>query len=421
MIRWDDVDPGYAPLLKEGGATAVLLPRPDEPFSRACHQAGLEPVLPDQLQFLDLHEIDRAPPSPPTVLKAGMWPGISRGPNVEGWGEGVASASRQPWVDANGFWIGYLRALYPKRAPILGYLPDENAGLKPDRLVPFDSLELALIEAWVTGGNYVLAVEPRHKQALLNNDGKALAAWRQLGRTARWLREREALFRQPTLPIVTALVEPGEITAEFANLMYRNNVSPALAAVADPPAPDPSRLALVAVGIDPPGAKARSRILANTEAGCAVITDAPGEDAWWRTSGLKLVRSQEDRDFYSLGPGQIVAYKEPVSDPSEFALDVIDIVTHKRRAVRLWNAPAVVALATFCPRTGPVRGAALLHAVNYGSPIDTDVQARIQGVFTKATLLRPDADPLPLKPAKRGTTTEVMLPELRRLGVVVFS
>ena len=35
--------------------------------------------------------------------------------------------------------------------------------------------------------------------------------------------------------------------------------------------------------------------------------------------------------------------KRPIADPSEFALDVIDIITHKRRAVRTWNAPAVIA------------------------------------------------------------------------------
>ena len=104
-------------------------------------------------------------------------------------------------------------------------------------------------------------------------------------------------------------------------------------------------------------------------------------------------------------------------DPSEFALDVIDVISHKRRPVRLWNAPAVIALVTDSPR----RGERLLHVINYGSPINNDVQVRIQGHFTKATLMRPDAAPVALKPAKRGTTTEIFLEEMQRLGVVVFS
>ena len=63
-----------------------------------------------------------------------------------------------------------------------------------------------------------------------------------------------------------------------------------------------------------------------------------------------------------------------------------------------------------------------MHLVNYGSPIDMEVQARVQGHFTKATLLRPDGGiRCRSQPAKRGTMTEVQVPELSRLGVVVFS
>ena len=147
-----------------------------------------------------------------------------------------------------------------------------------------------------------------------------------------------------------------------------------------------------------------------------IVATAPAQQ-WWRGAGLKQTRTEKDRDYFGLGSGQIVAYHRPIADPSEFALDVIDIITHKKRAVRLWNAPAVIALATASPRPGE----RLVHLINYGSPIDMDVQARVQGHFTKATLLRPEADPISLQAAKRGTMTEVQVPELRRLGVVVFS
>ena len=150
--------------------------------------------------------------------------------------------------------------------------------------------------------------------------------------------------------------------------------------------------------------------MAHADAAGGIVIVASGQP-WWRVAGLKQVRSEKDREYYALGKGQVVAYRRPIADPSEFALDVIDIITHKRRAVRIWNAPAVIALAT---------GGRLLHLINYGSPIDMDVQARIQGHFTKATLMRPDAAPVSLAPAKRGTMTEVQVPALKRLGVVVF-
>jgi len=66
-------------------------------------------------------------------------------------------------------------------------------------------------------------------------------------------------------------------------------------------------------------------------------------------------------------------------------------------------------------------GKAVMRLVNYGSPVDMDFPARIQGVYTKAVLLRPEAAPLELKAARRGNTTEIRVPDLRRAGLIVFS
>jgi len=147
--------------------------------------------------------------------------------------------------------------------------------------------------------------------------------------------------------------------------------------------------------------------------------DAPGETAWWRDPQLNLVRSQEDREFFSLGRGQVVAYRAPISDPSEFAFDVIDIVTQQRRATRVWNAATVIARATSSPR-GANQGQALLHLINYGSRLDSEVLAAVQGSYTHASLLRPEAGSVSLSTARRGTNTEVTVPELGRVGVVVL-
>jgi hypothetical protein len=344
---------------------------------------------------------------------------VSRGPRIDE-DEFTAGASALPWVDANGYLYGILRALYPDRPALLGYLPDEKAGVKPETLVPYNSLELALVEAWVNGGNYLLSLEPRYQARLLLGEAKALAAWRRLGRTARWLVKHRNLFGQPTFPAITVLVEPNDGLAEITNLLYRQNASPALAPAANPPAPDPARLlVLVAVGIQAPSAEILRRILSHAEAGTSVIVDATGDNAWWRDGQLKLTKRQEDREIYSLGRGQVVAYREAISDPYNFAFDVIDIVTQKRRAARLWNAPTGTALATFSP-PGANRGRALLHLINYGSKLDGEVLVAVQGSYSRATLLRPEGPSRSLPTARRGTTTEVTLPELERVGIVVL-
>ncbi|HUQ91939.1 MAG TPA: hypothetical protein VM120_09670 [Bryobacteraceae bacterium] len=398
IIRWNGAEPLPAAVLDQAGITAIK---------------------DSEIEIVPLTGLATSKTSAPIALTGGLWPGIRKPPTVAGRGDETASASREPWVDANGYQIGYLRALYLARPAVLAYAPD-NLG---DRAVPFDSLELALIEAFTAGGNYILTLEPNYRAALLRNDSKALAAWEQLGRTARWLRENVALFRQPTVPIVTALVEAGPATAEIANLLYRRNVSPALvspalAASSAPPKPNPQQtLALVAANLRTPSPEQVKKILAHAEAGATVIAATPAAAQWWRVPGLKTIRSEKDREFYSLAKGQLVAYRRPISDPSEFALDVIDIITHKNRAVRLWNGPSVIALATASPQPAQ----RLVHLVNYGSPIDTDVQVRVQGHFAKAALLRPDASELTLPTAKRGTMTEVQVPALKRLGILKFS
>jgi hypothetical protein len=414
VLRWETADPEHVPLFKQASINAVLVSAANPAFAQSCSAAGIAVLDPSDIQFVPSTALGSAKPGAGVALTDGIWPGIARPPAVAGRGDETASASVDPWVDANGYWIGYMRALYPKRPPVLGYLPDKLG----DRSVPYDSLELALIEAWTAGGNYLLALEPNYRGALLRNEPRAKAAWAQLGTTARWLQENIALFRQPVLPVVTALVDSGEATAEIGNLLYRRNVSPALCAAAalPPPAPE-NRLALVAADLVQSGPDLIRRLIAHAQAGTSVITAGVPREQLLRNGGLKPVRSEPDREFFAAGKGQVIAYRSSIDDPSEFALDVIDIITHKRRAVRLWNAPAAIALVTDSPR----RGERLLHVINYGAPLDMEVQARVQGHFTKAMLLRPDGTSTPLAPARRGTTTEVFLPGLKRVAVVLFS
>jgi hypothetical protein len=414
VLRWDSPAPEHVALFKQAGITAVLTPARNAAFAQACSAAGIAVIDSSEIQFLPAAGLATAKPGVGVALAEGLWPGIARPPAVAGRGDETASASVEPWIDANGYWIGVLRALYPQRPPVLGYLPDKLG----DRAVPFDTLELALIESWTAGGNYLLSAEPRFRDALLRNDPKASASWAQLGTTARWLRENIGLFRQPTVPTVTALVDGGAESAEIANLLYRRNVSPSLCNASAIPAPDPeNRLALVAANLEKPGPELVKQIMAHAQSGTSVVTAGVSGEQLRRGGAAKPVRSESDREFYALGKGRIIAYREAISDPSEFALDVIDIISHKQRAVRIWNAPAVIALVTASPR----RGERLMHVVNYGSPITMEVQARVRGQFRKAALLRPGSPSTPLAPKTRGATTEVFLPEIKRMAVVVFS
>jgi hypothetical protein len=400
VIRWTEPDPSHVELLKRAGIEGVILTSPNVTFEQACSAAGIATASESELR---------------DAVKGGLWPGIRSGPNVKGRGDETASASREPWVDANGWLVAYHRALQPSRTPVLAYVPDKAAGLEPTRSVPFETLELALIEARIGGGNYVLALEPRYRAALLQRETKALEAWDSLGRTAAWLRTNAPLFGLPVIPAATILVDSGDATAELANLAYRRNASPALTSAANLPAPDPNRILCVsAASIERREPAILRRVLAHATAGATVVTDYPPDASWGR---LKEIKKEQDRTFYALGRGQVVVYQSAVADPSEFALDLIDFVQHRRRPARLWNALSTIPLAT----AGPKRGEALLHVINYGSQRDEEVQARIQGHYSRAMLLSPGKPPQQLQAARRGSMTEVFLPGISQLAVVHFN
>ncbi|MBI4905613.1 MAG: hypothetical protein HY820_18420 [Acidobacteria bacterium] len=329
-------------------------------------------------------------------IKEAFWPGITRA--TRGRDDESASASREPWIDANGYAIQYHRARGQRNLLLTQDPPKE-----PGTVVPFESVEVALIEARVNGANFALTFDQRYRDALRAGDPKALDAWKSLVTSARWLEANEALFGLKPLPMITMLVEEGDATEEIAKLMYRRGASPWL--VGAPPRPSPSILALVAVSLK----KVPPAVFDHARAGSTVVLDSKPDPAW------KLVRKDEDRTVYSLGKGQVYVYNEVVGDPSEFSLDVIDIITHKRRAARLWNALSAIPIATEAP------GGALLHVINYGSPVDAEVQARVQGIYSKAMLLRPGSAPEPLKINKRGSTSEIYLPRLARVATVRFT
>jgi hypothetical protein len=417
VLRWDAPHPRHVPLFKSGGITAIWTNEKNEAVDETCAAAGIRVLGPLDIRLISGAHLDDAgvdaSDGAAIVVKDGVWSGAAMPERPE---LVTAGATARPWVNANGYRIGYLRALYPGRPPILGYSPDAEAGVKPDKPPALASLELALIDAWAAGGNYVLTLTPEHRRQLLGGKAEALAVWRSLGRTTHWLRENAALFRQPTLANITLLVERGDTTAELASLMYRQNASPRLVDAANPPEPDPRHCAvLVAAGIRTPNASAADRILAHAEAGSAVVTDAAGEDAWWRRKGWKAERSFEDRTFYRAGHGRLVVYSQEIQDPGEFALDVIDLAG-PNRPVRLWDNGAVIALSS--RKDG---GASVLCAVNYGPPLRSiKILAQVPGHFSSARLVRPEAPPLSLRVASRGPNTEIALPELNLLSVVMF-
>lgn len=400
VARWPQPEAAHVRLLQQAGIRAIVCDSPDAAFTSAAVSAGIAIAAESEL-------------SAAGAVTRGLWPGIRRPGRQLNWENNlVASASAEPWIDSNCYLTPLERALSPAppRSPVIAFEAGPKAGLPADRSVPFATLELALAEARLQGGNYILSVDPRYRQALLAGEAQARAAWESLARTAAWLDEHAGFWGREVPGAITTLVEPGAASAEIANLLYRRNGSPRLVNAASLGAPDPAHiLVLVAVGLK----TVPEAVWKHAEAGSTVVIDNP---ALVRPSWRRL-RPAADRDFYSAGRGQVLVYKKRIAEPSEFALDVIDVVGHRRRTARLWNARSAVAFAT----AGPRPGEALLNIINYGArQREDEVQARIHGHFKTATLLRPEAPAVTLKTSPRGLATEVFLPTLQNVAVIHF-
>ena len=475
MGRWDtseqagSTDLKNVELLLQGGWTAVLLPWPADDatlaFAEACNSAGINPIAElgvvesteeairasnearvagfgaiavhaacalneieplrdlvkglrgyDALVFLTRDQIEWRLPGAHIILKAGLWPGVRSPPNVEGRGIEVASASREPWVDSNSYLIGYLRGMFPDRPAALSYRADAAAGISDGRAVPYESIEVALVEAKLAGGNVVLTVENDFRQALLSGDAEAMAAWESFGTTARFLRQNRDSLEWPIRSRIAVSAGTPAESGEILNLLYRRNLFPVVFPTGALPVLDSSRFrALVAANIMTPGASELRRMAGYVWAGGLLVT-APADrttTAWWLFEGVEKTRADRDRDHYTLGNGRIVAYRDPILDPSEFGLDVIDLVGVRVRDLRLWNAPAVLGLAT-----QKRRSSAQVHLINYDAPLEESFPARIDGVFRTATLRDVKGETRALKAVKRGETTEVSIDRLGRMALI---
>jgi hypothetical protein len=415
VLRWDS-DSDCSGLLASGGIDAVWFPSHDERIAAACRAAGAQTLDADAIRFVGRDQTGELPPGDFLAVKAGVWPGArATARNADGTFNG--GASQRAWIDANGYLVAWTKALFPGRGPLLAYLPDSDAGIAQDQVIPYDSLELALIDAWAAGGNYLLAPDAAYRNALLRGDAAATAAWSQLGQTARWLKENQELFRQPLVNTITVLVERGGNTAEIASLMFRHSGSPQLVSAGHVPLPDASRRSIVvAAGIKPPSKELAKLLLAHANAGASVVVDGGDKSPWWKAPGLKAGRQFEDRGFYTLGAGRILVYKDAIVDPGDFAMDVLDLAA-SRRPVRLFDAFAVIAMVSQAG-AGANR---TLRLVNYGSAGRGDIMAQVRGIYKSATLLRPGQPPVTLRTSLRGENMDVPVPGFRRLALVVLS
>lgn len=342
------------------------------------------------------------------VFREGLWPGIHP---VE---VDSAGASEKPWVDANAYLYTYLKGMYPNRAAVVSYRPDKDAGVPPERSVPYASLELAIAEARSAGGNLILAVPDLYREGLLKGDARALASWKRLGHTLTLLRDRQGVFAGRTASRIAIVGHDWEQAYELLNMSYRNNLFPLVIPERDVPVLTGMGLKVVAAAGVSPSAAGRAHLTGFARSGGTLVA-APAEadgPRWWQGAFPAKPAGEKEQQAFILGKGRVIVHVDPVLDPAEFALDLVDTLG-KVRDLRVWNAPAVLGMVHRAEN-----GRGLLTLLNYGGTHRDIILVRVAGVYQKAVIHRPGAAPASLVVKRRGNLSEMTLEILEGVALI---
>lgn len=379
-------------------------------FRRAMETQGgfLQYVYlkPDQLEW------DVSPAQ--AIVQAGTWPGLHRTD------PGSAGASERPWLDANLSLYAYLRGLYPQRTPMLSFRPEKDT-------MQYESVEVALAEAYAAGGNVVLFIPEQYREALRRSNARAMQSWKSLGQTAAFLKEHAAIQRQDNGARVGVLSASLDQAEELLNLAYRNNLAP----VAIPPERLQEELATgrfrVIVAANLPLSPATTSQLMRFVSGGGNVLTAPApeekERDWWSSGGTKKTRSEPEYDVYSVGKGTLYAYHEAIADVAEFSLDIREVAGLDNPQgkglhgldFRVWETGTVLGALHRNP------GETVLILTAYGGGREYDLLVGVRGRFASATVedVR-GGGPQPVVLMPREGRVELDLRGLRRLAILVL-
>lgn len=454
VTRWPGADPRAIPLLAQIRARALLVPMdtvktPD--FAEACRADGIAVigVVPGIPSLEDVHlvtrfglsgiaienpgdaravsEFSRSNPglavlvflkaeqlgwdvSPATaVFSGGNWPGIHP------LDVGSAGASEKPWVDANAYLYAYLRGMYPGRAAMAGYQANKDSGVPPERSVPYSSVDLAIAEARAAGGNWIISLPDLYREGLLKGDARATAAWNRLARTLELLAANQKAFDGATAATTAIIGRDWDQAYELLNMSYRNNLFPKVIPEDRIGPLAGSGLRVVAAASVSPKRDGQSHLLGFAKAGGTLVL-APIETAgerWWSPTVPAKPPAEKDQHWAKLGAGRVLVYLDPVIDPSEFALDLIDAIGNKPRDLRIWNASAVLGMVHHIDQKR-----SLLTLINYGGTHRDIVMIRVAGSFGKARLHRSGSPPSPVEVKDRGGMSELTFQVLEGVALI---
>jgi hypothetical protein len=319
-----------------------------------------------------------------TAAIMGTWQGVWPGVAVQEDGAKKAGPTGSVWIDTN---TGFLRALHAWGDATLWIANQPAAGV----VVTASRYLQAIADAGMSGGRWVLALDPDFAQRLRAGEAAALRDWRRMGDLLAFF-ERHGEWRHMQsfgqLAVVQDPAKGGLLSGGILDMIAVKHTP-----VRPIPRQHLSTEALagasMAVNVDAESLTPEQKeILRNfTRGGGTLLTGPPGwKDEGAATGGITLDKAQLER-------------------LNDIWRDVNSIVGRRNLGVRLFNVSTMLSNVVSSAGGKTV----VVELVNYSDYPVSDVTVHFLGNYRRATLLSPEGaeKPLTIYPVEDGGGVDI--------------
>ena len=368
-LRWPSAwkDAATLELLAGTPVNCVLFGAGADPALRsAAGKAGLATVDWSRPQdsgvaAAPLAKLSWTSPYPVFAVTDAAWPGVR--PRQRGSRDDADSGpTGAPWVDANGWVAGLVRARAPHKAIWLASDPPA----KNVNLLRPEAYLLALADAAAGGARWPLALDEEFARDLAAHRPESLAQWKLIATALAFFESHPAWAAYETraaLAVISSFSGTSEyLGAEILNLAARRNLAYRVMEKTRAAAADFGGLkAILYVDASPPVEPLRKKLEAFVLSGGLLIAPSP---ATLKLSGGQAVETGvAGYQVRAFEKGRIATPVKAWEDPYQVAADAHSLVSRRNDPVRLFNAGTVSCRCSVALSGGTT----LLELVNYSA------------------------------------------------------
>lgn len=399
-MRWPAAwkDPAFLELF-EGSAVNCLL---------VARGADLAAVA-ERARRAGMAVADESSLPPAVAVIPGEWPGVKLATTAAD--RAAAGPTGAPWIDSNSWKVRLNAALNPDREIWVEAPPPET------RLTP-RSYVLAVADAAMCGGRWILALDKQLLSGIAAKDSDALRTWKAILEAASFFaghKDWSGFEPRAVLGIVSDFTGANEfLSREILNLVARTNQQYQILLKAGAAGAPLGELRAVLYPDDqPPNGALRERTLAFVRSGGLLITAA----GWGALpAGAASEETHPRYEIRRYGKGRLARCRADFEDPYLIANDAQVLISNRHNLLRLWNAGAFGAHFAADPRSRHSVAQLLFYAFMYGENRTT---LRVAGRYRAAAIRTPeDPSPRPLEMDTLPGAVEMRLPPLAEYAAV---